>query len=144
MKDKIFVDTNILVYANDATDKPKQDLCKQIILDGIQNENMVLSTQVLSEFYVTITKKIKVPLPVEIAKREIILLKTAEIVDVDYHSILKAIQVSTKNKISYWDSLIVASAVKAECREIVTEDMNDGQLIEGVMLRNPFIDFLKS
>ncbi len=139
MKDKIFVDTNILVYANDGSDKPKQECCKQIILDGIQNENMVLSTQVLSEFFVTVTKKIKEPLPVEIAKREIILLKAAEIVDVDYHSILKAIQVSVKNKLSYWDSLIIASAVKAGCGEIITEDMNHGQMIEGLVIRNPFI-----
>ena len=139
MKDKIFVDTNILVYANDGSDKPKQERCKQIILEGIQNENMVLSTQVLSEFFVTVTKKIEVPLPVDIAKKEIILLKAAEIVDVDYHSIVKAIQVSVKNKLSYWDSLVIASAVKAGCREIVTEDMNHAQVIEGVMLRNPFI-----
>ncbi len=139
MKDKIFVDTNILVYANDASDKPRQDLCKQIILDGIKNENMVLSTQVLSEFYVTVTKKIEVPLSVELVRREIVLLKTAEIVDIDYNSILKAIQVSVKNKLSYWDALIVTAAVKAGCREIITEDMNHAQVIEGVMLQNPFV-----
>ena len=59
MKDKASIDTNILVYANDASEKTKREREKQILLNGIEDGNIAISTQVLSEFYVTVTRKIK-------------------------------------------------------------------------------------
>ena len=75
MRDKYFIDTNILVYANDSSDKDKQRKAKKIVLDGIREESIAVSTQVLSEFLVTVTRKIKVTLSPEVAKKEIQLLK---------------------------------------------------------------------
>ncbi len=138
MKDKIFIDTNILVYANDQSDKMKQERAKQIILDGIARENIVLSTQVLSEFYVTVTRKIEQKMPVEIAEKEILLLKTVEIVEIDFKLVVQAIKISTQNGLSYWDSLIVSAAMKARCNFLYSEDLNSGQMIGSIKIRNPF------
>lgn len=138
MQDKYFIDTNILVYANDRSEAEKCTRAKQLIIDGILNDNLVVSTQVLSEFYVTVTQKIKIKLPIAIAKKEIFLLKSIEIVEIDYNLIIQAINISQKQKISYWDALIIAAALKADCDTLYTEDLNPSQIINGLKIRNPF------
>lgn len=138
MKDKYFIDTNILVYANDRSEKAKQERAKQILVDGIVRENITASTQVLSEFYVTVTQKIKVKLPENMARKEILLLRAIEIVEIDFNLIMQAINISSKNSLSYWDSLIVAAAQKANCNILYTEDLNPDQTIDSVTIKNPF------
>lgn len=138
MKDKYFIDTNILVYANDKSEKEKHERARQIILNGIANGDIVVSTQVFSEFYVTVTKKIKIKLPVDIAKKEILLLKTIEVVEIDFHLIIQAITISNENRLNYWDSLIISAAQKAKCNILYTEDLNPDQTIDTVTIRNPF------
>lgn len=138
MKDKYFIDTNILVYANDRSEKAKHDQAKKILVDGIENENITLSTQVLSEFFVTVTRKIKVKLPENIAKKEILLLNAIEIVEIDFKMVIQAIDISKKIGLSYWDSLIIAAAQKAKCCILYSEDLNPGQTINGITIINPF------
>ncbi|MCK4445503.1 MAG: PIN domain-containing protein [Candidatus Marinimicrobia bacterium] len=138
MKDKYFIDTNILVYANDRTEKGKYERAKQILFNGIANEDIAISTQVLSEFYVTVTKKIKVKLPANTAKKEILLLKAIEIVEIDFNLIIQAINISDKNKLTYWDSLIIAAAQEARCNIVYSEDFNPDQTIGSVTIKNPF------
>ena len=138
MKDKYFIDTNILVYANDRSERGKQEKAKQILFNGITNEDITVSTQVLSEFYVTVTQKIKIKLSADIAKKEIVLLKAIEIVEIDFNLIIQAINICNENKLSYWDSLIIAAAQKAKCTIIYSEDLNPGQTIDTVTIVNPF------
>jgi len=140
MKDKIFIDTNILVYANDPSDRKKNRIARQAILEGIQKENIAISTQVISEFYVTVTRKILTKMSSEAAKQEIRLLRTIEIDEIDYHSILSAINISVQHQLSFWDSLIITSAKKLDCQVIYSEDMNSGQTIENIQIVNPFIE----
>jgi len=137
MKDRYFIDTNILVYANDKSEKDKYNKAKKLLLNGIINENIAVSAQVLSEFYVTVTQKIKKTLPADIAKKEIQLFKAVDIIDIDFHLIIKAINISHKHSLSYWDSLIVAAAQKAKCNILYTEDMNPDQTIDSVTIKNP-------
>lgn len=139
MIDNFFIDSNILIYAHDSSEKEKQDISKKLIFDGISNDNMVLSAQVLNEFFVITTKKIKKTLPVKIAGREIELLRTLTIVDIDIDLILQAIDLSQKHKLSYWDSLIISAAKRSNCTIIYTEDLNSGQKIESISIINPFI-----
>ena len=140
MKDKYFIDTNIIVYAHDKTEINKKKISGEIIINGIKNDNIVLSTQVLNEFYVTVTKKIKQTLrPVE-AKKEIELLKCIELVEININLILKAIDISQKYILSYWDSLIISAAIRAKCSIIYSEDLNPGQKIESVKVINPYKD----
>lgn len=139
MRNKHFIDTNILVYANDSSDKAKQEICKHIILQGIQKQNIAVSVQVLGEFYVTVTRKIKKQMDPELAKKEILLLRAIEIVEIDYHSVIQAVNHLRKYQLSYWDALILASALKSGCNQIYTEDLNHGQNIEGIRIINPFL-----
>jgi predicted nucleic acid-binding protein len=71
MSAEYFIDTSILVYANDRSDAVKQEKAKRLVLDGLADETMALSAQVLSEFFVTVTRKIRVPLPESEAEKEI-------------------------------------------------------------------------
>ena len=138
MKDKYFIDTNILVYANDRSEKQKQKRAQEIIFDGIAKENIVISSQVLSEFYVTVTKKIKTKLKAEVARKQIELLKIIDVIAIDLHLVIHAVHISEKHKLSYWDALIIAAAQKAKCNVLYTEDLNPGQMIDGVTILNPF------
>jgi len=139
MNDKFFVDTNILVYANDQSDKIKQQVAKEIILNGIRNDQMVISTQVLSEFYVTVTQKIKITLEPKTALYIIELLRSAEITEIEWSTVIRAIHISQDHKLSYWDSLIIAAAISSEAMILYSEDLNHGQLIEDVKIINPFL-----
>jgi predicted nucleic acid-binding protein len=138
MKDRFFLDTNVLVYANDRSARNKHDTAKRILLEGLASENLVLSTQVLGEFFVTVTRKIEVKLPVEDAVKEILLLRAADIVPIDFDLTVRAVEFSVREGLSYWDSLIVAAAQKAQCAWLVSEDMGDGRSFGSVTIRNPF------
>jgi predicted nucleic acid-binding protein len=138
MSDRYFVDTNVLVYAHDSSEKTKSLRARQLILAGLRDETLVLSAQVLSEFFVTITQKIKVPLSSVQAREELELLRAAEIVDIDADLVLEAVDLRRKHKLSYWDGLIVAAAQRARCPRLYSEDMSGGAHIAGVEIVNPF------
>jgi predicted nucleic acid-binding protein len=138
MRDKKFIDTNVLVYANDRSIRDKHVKAKQILIDGIEAETLVLSTQVLSEFFTTVTRKIKVPLPKVTAQKEIMLLRSIETIEIDFNLVLHAIDISIQSGLSYWDSLILAAARKAKCTVLYSEDLNPGQILDGVTVVNPF------
>ncbi len=138
MKDKYFIDTNILVYAHDSGNHDKQKKSKKMILEGLREDKLVLSTQVLCEFFVTITKKISVPLDISTARKEIELLQCAEIVEISHAMILDAIDLRTKRKLSFWDSLIVVSAQAAGCGCLYTEDLQHGLKLKNLEVINPY------
>ena len=132
---KVFVDTNILVYAIDAHDPQRRKLSQQALRGLGKQDSGVISTQVLQEFYIVATKKLGInPL---VAKGMLHGFETFEIVVIDPALITDAIDCSVLNKISFWDGLIVASAESAKCEKIWTEDLNAGQTIRGMHIENP-------
>lgn len=134
---KVFIDTNILVYCIDKHDRSKMNHARDLLRNLQGSENGVLSTQVLQEFYVSATKKLGIdPLT---AKGMLSTLKENELVLVDFELIGAAADCSLLHKLSFWDALIVVSAEKANCSELWTEDLNNGQTICGVTVRNPFV-----
>ncbi|MBF0557405.1 MAG: PIN domain-containing protein [Nitrospirae bacterium] len=136
--DKVFIDTNIIVYAYDISDKEKHYKAVEII-EGLWKSGLgVVSTQVLQEFFFNVTKKIPNPLDV-IATREIIkdFLKWDVVVN-NGDSVIEAIEIHQKYKYSFWDSLIITSAMRGRANLLLSEDFSDGQIIEGVAIRNPF------
>ncbi|WP_043884347.1 PIN domain-containing protein [Caldanaerobacter subterraneus] len=137
-KDLQFVDTNVLVYAYDVSAGEKHEIAKELLKELWYERNGCLSTQVLQEFYVTITKKVKKPLsPVEAA--EIISdLRSWKLSVIDIKDTLEAIRVSQRYMISFWDSLIIVSAVNLDCEIIWSEDLNLGQYFGKVRVQNPF------
>ena len=130
---KVFLDTNILVYAQDQADPAKRSRARECLSQA--NTDMVISTQVLQEFYVTTVKKLHVPTPN--AKSLVRSLEGLETVLIDRPLILEAIDCSAMDQLSFWDALIVCAARHANCETIWTEDLNDGQVIRGVQVVNP-------
>ncbi len=139
MKDKIFVDTNILIYAHDMDAGHKHAIAASVIENMWNEETGIISTQVLQEFYVNVTRKITVPLSPARARGVVknYLSWHVEINEPD--TILFASEIEERYSLSFWDSLIVASAVHAKADKILTEDLNHGQVIEGIAIENPFV-----
>jgi len=138
MNDKIFIDTNILVYAHDRSSGKKYEISKTIVEKLWVGRNGVLSTQVLQEFFYIVTKKIISPLSISKAKEIVEKLLYWQIVVNDGQIILQTIDLCRKYKYSFWDSLIIQSAISAKANLLLTEDLQSGQIIEGVKILNPF------
>lgn len=132
---KIFIDTNILVYCMDKFDEKRQEKCRLLLKSLTEDQQGVISTQVMQEFYVAATKKLGAdPL---LTKDILHSFKQFEIVIVNPDIIYEAIDCSIINRISFWDSLIVVTAESARCEKLWTEDLNDGQIIRSVQVENP-------
>ena len=137
---KIFVDTNVLVYAADAAESLKQGK-SQALLRSLNNGRIgVISTQIMQEFYVTAVRKLGID-PI-LAKSLIHALRNYETVVIDAALIEEAVDCAILNRLSYWDALVVVSAEKARCQLLWTEDLNHGQIIRGVRIENPFRDLV--
>lgn len=136
MKDKIFLDTNFLVYLQNQSEPEKQAHCRAVLQTLAAKDVMVLSTQVLQEFYVVMTRKMGAE-PVQV-KGIIQLFRQFEVVTIDAEAISQAIDLSILQQISFWDALIVTAAHRANCSIVLTEDFNAGQNIAGVRIVNPF------
>ena len=130
-----FVDTNILLYRLDERDKAKLNTARELI--SKVGDDLVTSTQVLQEFYVNATLKLRLPPPD--AVRTIEMLSRKKVVQVNPAMVLAAAETSERYRISFWDSLIVEAAAAGGCRVLYTEDLNHGQSIRGVKVQNPFV-----
>ena len=138
MPDRTFIDTNILVYAYDIDEPVKQARAREILKQGIEGETAVISVQVIGEFFTVVTKRIPNPLSAEEAEQVLDLLSILPVIDLDFRMVRHAIEIHRQHGIAYWDALIVAAAYRAECTQILTEDLNAGQSYEGVTVVNPF------
>ena len=136
---KTFLDTNIIVYAFDSSAKEKRDIARQILIDLWDSGEGLLSTQVLQEFYVTVTQKIPKPLDRKLAAQTIQDLLQWDVVINDGAAILEAIIIQEKHKFSFWDAMIIQAAAKGGAELILTEDMAFGRKIRGITLKNPFV-----
>jgi len=139
MSDRVFLDTNVLVYAYDGHEPAKQRRAQQVLRSGLVDDSAVLSAQVLGEFFVTVTRKIPTPLSCAEARDIIELVSTLPVVDVDHVLVKRALSVHEQYQISYWDALIVAAAERAGCVAIITEDLQHGQSYGDVTVKNPFL-----
>jgi predicted nucleic acid-binding protein len=138
MTDKLFVDTNILIYAYDLDAGAKHKQAAELIRSLWENRSGVLSTQVLQEFYVNVTQKIPKPVPLAAARGIIDAYRAWQVEVNTVATVLLASEYQERNRLSFWDSMIVAAAVQGGAAVLLTEDLNAGQLIEGVEVRNPF------
>jgi predicted nucleic acid-binding protein len=137
MSDRVFLDANILVYAQDAAVPEKQRKSREIIAQLAESGDSVISTQIMQEFFVAATRKLGVePL---VAKGVLKTFAVFEIVQVSSGLIHEAIDCSILNQLSFWDSLILAAAASAGCSTIFSEDLSSGQTILGLKIQNPFL-----
>lgn len=133
-----FVDTNILIYAEDRDAKGKHEIARALIVDLWESREGVVSVQVLQEFYVNVTKKLKKPLGVAKAKEIIEEYLAWTVVDNTGRMVLDAIDLQRKAQLSFWDSLIVQAAIQSGCERLYSEDMSAGQRFGSVTIVNPF------
>jgi len=137
MSDRTFIDTNVLIYAHDIDQKEKHETARELVVDLLRTRNAVVSPQVLQEFYVNVTRKIAKPLTKRVA-REIVEDFSIWCVETTADEVTTAFRIEDDAKISFWDALICAAALKSRAKVILSEDMNAGQKIAGIRIRNPF------
>jgi predicted nucleic acid-binding protein len=138
MKDRTFVDTNILVYAHDLDAGNKHEIARGIVLELWESRSGMLSTQVLQEFYVTLTRKIPTLLAKPTVRGIVKSYFNWDVVLNDARIILQASEIEETYRLSFWDALIVSAAFSRNAATILTEDLNHGQYVEGILIKNPF------
>jgi predicted nucleic acid-binding protein len=136
--DLSFVDTNVLVYAFEKNPSSKQQRAKRLIDELIDGDRLRVSTQVLQELFITLTKKGSRSCSNEEALAILEDLTIWPLTMIDYAAIRGAISLADQAKISFWDALIVVAAARSGAAVLYTEDLNDGQEILGVRISNPF------
>jgi predicted nucleic acid-binding protein len=137
MSARDFVDTNVLIYAHDVDAGGKHEVAKSVLRQLWSQRTGVLSTQVLQEFYVNVTRKIASPLPKDVARR-VVNAYAIWCSETTPAEIAAAFRIEDESRIGFWDALIVASAVKSGAVRILSEDLNPQQVIAGVRIENPF------
>ncbi len=139
MTARAFLDTNILVYAFDATEPQRQAPAASLVTRLLHSDQAVISVQVLKELFVVLTRKIKKPVAASDARQIVEDLSTMHVVDDTLPLLRKALAIHDAHSVSLWDACIVAAASAAACDTLYTEDMNAGETIHGVTIENPFV-----
>ena len=137
MASKTFFDTNVLVYLFNADFPDKQSRAREALQQALERGAVVVSTQVLQEFFVTVTRKLARPLPAGEAETALRRLMALSVVQIDPDLILAAAVSSRRDRISFWDALILAAASAAGCDEVLSEDLQHGRSFGRVRVANP-------
>lgn len=137
MTDRVFVDTNILVYAHDPSTGGKYTRARSVMNELWPARRGVLSTQVLQEFAVTLRRKISPPLSEKETAQWVQEYLAWEIVANTPESILRALEFESQFKVSFWDALILQAAEKAGTPTLYSEDFSDGQVYGPIRIVNP-------
>ena len=138
MSDRVFVDTNILIYAHDIDAGRKHTVAAERVRGLWMSRDGVVSLQVLQELYVNVTRKIPKPLSRKVARDLVGSYAAWTVQRLDAADIVDASEIEERHKLSFWDALIVAAARKAMATTLLSEDLSHGQRIEGVHVENPF------
>jgi predicted nucleic acid-binding protein len=126
------------VYANDLSEPVKRGIARALLAEGIRGGAASVSAQVLAEFWVTVTRKLPVPLSLDHAQKELALLSTLQVVTIDLGLVLSTVKIQERTGISYWDAQIIAAARLSGCTLLYSEDLQDAGTYEGIRVKNPF------
>lgn len=133
-----FVDTNILVYAEDRDAKGKHEVARDLIVELWNSREGVLSVQVLQEFYVTVTRKLKKPMSAARALDVVREYLSWPVIENTGALLVDAVGLQQKAQLSFWDAMVVQAAINGGCDKLYTEDLNAGQRLGPVLVVNPF------
>ncbi|MEN6493694.1 MAG: PIN domain-containing protein [Thermoguttaceae bacterium] len=133
---KVFLDTNLIVYANDARVPEKQTRAIEVVTGAMRDGTGVISTQVMQEYAVVAGGKLHQD--PDTILRQLLLLESLEVVQLTPALIRRALELQFRYQIDYWDASILAAAEHAQCGFLLTEDLNPGQLYATVRIKNPF------
>lgn len=137
MNGRSFLDTNILVYSDDHDEHDKQAKALGILEEARLSSRGVLSTQVLQEYFVSVTKKLGVP--ARVAREKVEILSHFEVVLIGVEDVLEAIDFHRLHQLSLWDSLVIRAALSSGCTTLYTEDLQHGRRFGCLEIVNPFI-----
>ena len=135
MTERVFVDTNVFVYADEAGGT-KAEQARDVLRPLIADRSLVVSTQILQEYFVTAIRKLK--LAPDVARRRVEHLARFDVVIVRPEHILGAIDLHRLHMLPFWDALVIRCASVAGCRRVLTEDLHHGAVIDGVQIESPF------
>lgn len=135
--DRSFVGSNVLIYAHDVDAGRKRETARDLLRDLWVDRTGVLSTQVLHEFYVNVTRRIRTPLPTPEA-RSVVATYVPWCIEPTIADVEAAFRIEDEAAIAFWDALIVAAAARSGATRVLSEDLNPGQVIAGVTIHNPF------
>ncbi|UUY04802.1 PIN domain-containing protein [Svornostia abyssi] len=135
--DRAFVDTNVLVYAHDVSEPEKQQRAAALLASRVND--LVISAQVLGEFFNAVTRRLPTPLSTADAAAAVAGLSLLPVVPVDAQLVRAGIEIHEAHQVSYWDGLILAAARSARCGTLLTEDLHTGATLAGVTVENPFV-----
>ena len=138
MPDRTFIDTNVLVYlyAGDAPEKAA--VVADLLREGMGRNSLVISTQVMQEFYSVLTTKFQKAVSESSAADALRRLAVMEVVQVSPDLILAAAEISRRDKLNFWDALIIEAALEAGCTRLFTEDLQTGRSYGAMRILNPF------
>lgn len=139
MSVKCFVDTNVLVYSRDSSETEKQVKAKQWLTQLWEQESGRISAQVMNEYYVTVTQKLKPGLSKEAARSDLRALAVWQPLEISTNLIESAWEVQDQYAYSWWDTLVIASALYLDCQYLLSEDMQHEQHIGSLKIINPFL-----
>ena len=140
MTEVSFVDTNILVYARDPRQERKQHLAAELIQRLWQERAGRTSVQVLNEYYIAITRKLRPCVDAEKAWDDVLTLMAWNAQPIDRAILIAAREIERRYSTSWWDALIVAAAQAQRCRVLLSEDFQDGMIFDQLTVRNPFTE----
>jgi predicted nucleic acid-binding protein len=133
-----FVDANVLVYAFDTSAGAKKAAAERLLARLWDTASGCLSVQVLQEFFVTITRKVAMPLPLDDAAERVREFSAWPVFSPTVDDVLAAIDIQRHFRLSFWDAMVVHAAAEAGADVLWTEDLTDGQVLRGVRISNPF------
>ncbi len=136
---RTFVDTNVLIYALDEDQGPRYLTARALIEELWESQDGVLSTQVLQELYVNLTRKLSRPMTRSRARAAVERYSTWPIHQIAPRDIVTASELEQRHTLAFWDALIVVAAQRLEATRIVSEDMQHGRSFGGVRIENPFL-----
>jgi len=134
----IFFDTNVLVYAVDAGDPVRKEIAIDRFARAVKDDTVMLSTQVLQEFYNITTRKLKPPLSAREAAGQLSQLCAFEVVGSTADSVLAATDLAQKHRLQWWDALILEAAIRGNADLLVSQDGQHGQRFGRLVIENPF------
>ena len=133
-----FIDANVLIYAFDTSAGKKKPVAEQLLARCWESGAGCLSVQVLQEFFVTVTKKVAHPLSLDEAAERVREFVAWKVFAPTANDVLGAILLQKESKLSFWDAMVLQAATESGCDVLWTEDLNEGQVIRGVRIQNPF------
>lgn len=140
MSDKYFLDTNVLVYALTKQDPTKQSIAVRLVADAIDSGKGLISFQIVQEFFSVALRHFRPPMTIPEAEQFLAMpLRPLLLVHSSYAIYSQALELTRRHSIAWYDSLIVAAAIEADCRILYTEDLQHGQKFDKLRVQNPFL-----